>query len=352
MQTIPRVWLAIISVCSLCILACVSHPQIDAEDQGAIALTTREPTDPAAWGTDHVGRPFPDYVTGDECLFCHREIGPTWPENRHQLTVRPAIRHQHSVKSLNLLPGGDRIQNEIELEMGHSRVTRFAKRSKAYGKLDLLTAKYFHASKDDDPNDRGKIVGTGNVHWDAQTFGDRCAGCHATAVDSKTRAFSAISLDCFTCHGSVDLAHTKDSSLVLLSNTNQDARQVISICGQCHLRGGTSKSTGLPYPNTFVAGDNLFRDFNVDLSLAAIAKLPPRERHIFENVRTVVMLGQNELTCISCHNVHDQSTDSHQQLEESSSCTVCHVPNSGNSELNDAFLKSKHVKLHSTVCDY
>ena len=38
--------------------------------------------DPAAWGGDHVGKPLPAYVTGDECLFCHRKIGPAWGKNR------------------------------------------------------------------------------------------------------------------------------------------------------------------------------------------------------------------------------------------------------------------------------
>ena len=45
--------------------------------------------DPAAWGSDHVGKLLPQYMTGDECLFCHRDIGPMWQENRHQLTIRP-----------------------------------------------------------------------------------------------------------------------------------------------------------------------------------------------------------------------------------------------------------------------
>ena len=37
-----------------------------------------EQLDPAAWGSDHVGKPVPEYVTGDECLFCHRDdVGPT-----------------------------------------------------------------------------------------------------------------------------------------------------------------------------------------------------------------------------------------------------------------------------------
>ncbi len=27
---------------------------------------------PAAPGNNHVGQPVPEYLTGDECLFCHR----------------------------------------------------------------------------------------------------------------------------------------------------------------------------------------------------------------------------------------------------------------------------------------
>jgi len=45
--------------------------------------------DAAGWGGNHVGKPIPEYVHGDECLFCHRNtIGVTWQKNAHGLTVR------------------------------------------------------------------------------------------------------------------------------------------------------------------------------------------------------------------------------------------------------------------------
>src|SRR4051794_39428433 len=47
--------------------------------------------DPGAWGADHVGKPLPEFTSGDECLFCHRmDVGPTWSTNRHGQTIRPA----------------------------------------------------------------------------------------------------------------------------------------------------------------------------------------------------------------------------------------------------------------------
>ena len=39
---------------------------------------------------------------------------------------------------------------------------------------------------------------------------------------------------------------------------------------------------------TFVAGDNLFRDFKVDFSDKSIKKLNPIDRHVFESTVAVV----------------------------------------------------------------
>ena len=72
------------------------------------------------------------------------------------------------------------------------------------------------------------------------------------------------------------LNHTNDTSLIWLSKKRRsDAKAITSICAQCHLRGGKSKSTGLPYANNFLAGDNLFQDYAVDFARADDAELEP-----------------------------------------------------------------------------
>src|SRR5689334_7839434 len=38
---------------------------------GSAAQSTGE-LDPSAWGSDHVGKALPEFITSDECLFCHR----------------------------------------------------------------------------------------------------------------------------------------------------------------------------------------------------------------------------------------------------------------------------------------
>lgn len=304
------------------------------------AIPSGKDLDPAAWGSDHVGRPLPQFVTGDECLFCHRDIGPSWAENRHNLTVRPATPDSAALQSLAGAPGFADVADEVDLLLGSERGTRFLQRGNAYGKLEMLNAAFVP-----DASGGGHLVDVAKPQWDADKFADRCGGCHATAVDSKTKAFAAVSLDCVTCHGNVPLGHSNDVSLVHLSVANRAPREVVSICGQCHLRGGMSKTTGLPYPNQFVAGDNLFRDFQVDWDDAAIDRMSPGDRHLFHNARDVALRGQQDVTCLSCHDVHGQSTEKHQLLTRTVICGDCHVDSRAS-----PFVRSSEE--HSAVCGY
>jgi predicted CXXCH cytochrome family protein len=308
---------------------------------------------PAAWGDDHVGNSFPEYVTGDECLFCHRQAGPAWSENRHQLTIRPADDDEPAVRALR--EAGLAGVVGVQYLLGSRRITHFLRRSKEYGRLQRLSSSFLPeqpAAGAKALEVGGRLTDSKLMHWDSTTFGDRCAGCHTTAVTTATRSFVTLSLDCFACHGDVDLQHTKDVSLVLLSSRNRQSREVVSICGQCHLRGGKSRSSGLPYPNTFVAGDNLFRDFQVDFSDKAINALSPLDQHIFLNARDVVVLGKAAVSCLSCHDVHGQSSAKHRRLENADLCSSCHVPAGENSKLRGEVLKVNRLRSHNRVCEF
>ena len=86
------------------------------------------PADPVAWGDDHVGRPIPEYVTGDECLFCHRaNIGPTWGQNVHNLTVRDTDPKSAALSALQSAPGLKKFAAEVRILMGNKRRQRFLK---------------------------------------------------------------------------------------------------------------------------------------------------------------------------------------------------------------------------------
>lgn len=277
--------------------------------------------DPAAWGSDHVGKPLPEYVTGDECLFCHREkVGATWGANRHNLTIRLSEEDSPALAALKESPAKSMV-GEIKFVLGNQQRQRFLKPAKAYGKLDLLSVEWLPPQG----REPGKLLSTDRPRWDANQFADSCAGCHTTAVDPAEKAFSAISLDCYVCHGPIPAEHAKKPELAYLSPKRSDTvGVVISICAQCHVRTGKSKSSGRPYPNNFVAGDNLFRDFQIDFSEQQLDGLSTADRHILENVRAVVVFGNETVTCLSCHDVHGRSSKKHHLVPRSDSCLTCH----------------------------
>ncbi len=295
-----------------------------------------------SWGSDHVGKPVPEYMSGDECLFCHREvIGPTWGEDPHGQTVR---RIKPTAPGLKALAGNAAFKAfapQVEYLLGRGQRQRFLKRGQGYGELALLSAHWVPPQGDT----AAHLTNTDQPHWDAKHFGQACAGCHATGVDTKTKRFAALSLDCFVCHGQVPDAHTEKPELAYFAAMSEaPARETVAICAQCHIRTGTSKSTGLPYPNNFVPGDNLFRDFQVDLSEEAIKRLNPGDAHVLHNVRDVMVLGKTKVTCVSCHLVHDPSTFEHRRVAESTICLHCHPP--------DSKRKTIPYQVHSKRCEY
>lgn len=300
--------------------------------------------DPAAWGSDHVGQPLPEYVTGDECLFCHRnDVGPTWRDNAHQRTMRELDRAAPPYREMSNDSEIAPLLAEATVEIGAGGdVVRFLKPTGRYGQLSLLN----RAWTSSDRPETAATAADGPPAWDDERFGLRCAGCHATAVETEARAFSSPSLDCYTCHGAVDIDHGEDTSRMIFADGRSDpAPVIVSICGQCHVRTGRSRSSGLPYPNTFVAGDNLFRDFAVDLSPSALESVGPADRHVLENVRAVVVEGVEAMTCLTCHDVHGQSTERHEGLRAQSSCFTCHLDGKPLTEV-------VHYVATSELCEY
>lgn len=326
----------------LAALALILRQAIAEEPPHANALTT---------GNSHVGKPLPEYLTGDECLFCHRNtVGSNWNVNEHQKTLRPMAAVPEIESMLRSHPNLQSFADQVRFVLGNERQIRLLRKSEKYGRMDILSA----ILQPNQTDGALVLVNKHPFHWDTKIFGQRCSGCHATAVDSRTQAFSATGIDCYACHGVVDLKHAKDTSLVFLSKKRNDSPSIIaSTCGQCHIRTGKSKASGLPYANNHVVGDNLFADFEVDLSSEALAAIPPRERHILANIRdslhsqkqTEKKAANQSISCLSCHNVHRGSVRKHRKIAPSDYCHICHQP-------VDMELTYNRKKKHHALCGY
>ena len=160
-------------------------------------------------------------------------------------------------------------------------------------------------------------------HWDAARFADSCAGCHATAVDPKEKAFAAVSLDCFTCHGRrAGRARQEAGAGPPVAETEgRGAGRDLDLRAVPRPHRQRRRRPAGPYPTNFVAGDNLFRDFRADFSDEALKALSTADRHVMENVRDVVVFGREAVTCLSCHDVHGRSSKKHHRVPEGDNCS-------------------------------
>jgi hypothetical protein len=309
---------------------------------GLCAQQPKRPLDPAAWGGNHVGKPMPELVHGDECLFCHRnDIGPSWQRNAHGL----AMRQREDAPELAALLEGETalgaVAPEVRFFLGSRHRVRMLKKS-GYGRMALLTTQAVLG-----PGRKlERWIALTNPGWDPTAFPDRCVGCHASGVDSKAKTFSSFGHDCYACHGSVPLDHSNDTSLVWLSKKRRrEAPAVTSLCAQCHVRqGGRSRSTGLAYPNNFVAGDNLFQDYEVDFARADDSALNAGDRHVLQSVRDVALHG-SEVTCLSCHHVHPGTSTKHRLVVKGPVCLQCH-------EAEGPMKAVKRYTVSSPLCQY
>ncbi len=328
-----------VKVISAAAIIAIWAPFVSAQDGSA-------PADPAAWGSDHVGRRIPMYMTGDECLFCHRtDVGVAWQDERHNASMRPVESVSPLVRRLLVSEELRALSGEATFVLGGARQRRLLKPNGKYGQFAMHAVQW---TPPEDAEGDGTLRGA-DGDWDAEVFANRCAGCHATAVETEWNGFSAVSLDCFVCHGDTPPGHQNDPKLALFAKKRVPEPLVeMSTCGQCHLRGGKSTSSGLPYPNQFVPGDNLFRDFEVDLSAEYMASMNPGDRHVYQNVREVLVEGRLEMTCTTCHSVHGRSTRKHRvlkRLERGAYCAICH------DDLTD-YAQLLRYEMHSDVCEY
>jgi predicted CXXCH cytochrome family protein len=312
---------------------------LDRHATGQDQMPPAAPLDPKAWGGNHAGKPVPEFVQGDECLFCHRNtIGVTWQKNAHGAAIRHREDAPELVKLLEGTPLPGDVAKQVEYFLGSRHRVRFLKKD-GFGKFALLNAQLMLGEP-------AKLSDAERPAWDRDKFANRCAGCHTTGVDPATKAFSAFGHDCYACHGDVTLEHTNDTALILLSKKRRnDAKVITSLCAQCHLREGKSSSTGLPYPNNFIAGDNLFQDFAVDWARAEDAKLNAGDRHIWRNVREVAIAGNETITCLSCHQVHGGTGSfKHRRVLRAPLCAECHAA--------DSFKNPKPYTVQSALCEY
>lgn len=312
-------------------------------EQKAAGQQSRQ-IDPAIRGKDHVGKTYPQLSGSDKCLNCHRaDVGRFWIRDWHFLTLRGKYHEDHLAPEIETLDSHSDYKTftgEINYILGGRDAVRFLKRS-SDSRFELLTIG-IKRRKEGHP---AKWFATAKSDWESSKFSEKCEGCHTSGLNSETKLPFEYFVGCESCHGPYNPKHANNAAFIRFSKKSRETAQMIaSTCGSCHLRGGRSRSTDRPWPNNFVAGDNMFKDFVFDFALSDDPYLNPIDKHVQQNIRDIAMRGKVDLTCLSCHALHPSNTEKHQQRQRSAYCMICHE--------SDSYKSLKHYEAHSSVCEY
>ena len=206
----------------------------------------------------------PEFVHGEECLFCHRNtIGSSWQRNAHNLTTRQ-------------MEGGD------EILLGR-RGTRRLKKT-GYNRLAFIDGR------------------------STTDFNRRCASCHTTAVDATDFTYAYLGIDCYACHGAVDLRHSaREATVPLGKRAATDTKAATAICATCHLRGEEQH---------------------------------PADRHVWRSARE----SEGDGGCLACHSIHGNGAQRHRRVLASAICNDCHVPGQPRKEVRPYDARHPHCE--------
>jgi len=138
---------------------------------------------------------------------------------------------------------------------------------------------------------------------------ERCAGCHTTGYDPKSRTFVESSIACEHCHGpGAKHSETLHRDDIVNPATASDALRIY-VCAQCHSRGeGTTDH--LPYPTGFLPGSDLSKVFVFDAPVPDKAtdmfweNGAAKQHHSQFNELRQSKHFENGLACFDCHQVH------------------------------------------------
>jgi hypothetical protein len=161
--------------------------------------------------------------------------------------------------------------------------------------------------------------------WQSLPFETRCAACHVTDFRGDRHSFEEIGVGCEACHGPGGRHVDSEDRADVVAFAELDAAEEATVCARCHLQGGRSASSGLPYAPAYVPGGSLFDDYHFDWAQLDSAPADQAlDAHQKMLIRRAVLDGDGSLRCTSCHELHGLSHDKHRRLPVGDPCFTCH----------------------------
>lgn len=249
-----------------------------------------------------------DFVGSQTCALCHKDKAKLLQTSIHSKMIRPATGAQLVEVHGNLsAPKAPKPTDITHVMGGWYKEESYIK---AVTNVDG-TVSYTVTNFQWDP-----IKGT---YVDNQPLRDwlvKCAGCHTTGYDPKTRAFNEFNIGCEHCHGP-GKDHVEaggEKSLIVIDRSNEG-------CGHCHIRAESAATADFPakafnFPIGYELGKPETLKFVPEALTNAASFFPDgtskrhRQQYLdvhYAGFRTTKHYEKG-VACIDCHDPHTSGT--------------------------------------------
>lgn len=217
-----------------------------------------------------------EYIGASECRSCHRSTAGTHADTRHALTLQEPGRDnliadfsQDDPVRQVLFPGEDEprhfSEDDIAFIVGSGRnVQRYVYR------VDRNEYMVFPAEWNVAEQKWEAYVLT--EEWPSQAYDweENCAYCHTTGFEPERGRWEDDGVQCEACHGPAsihaevaqDAGRNPDETELAALRASIVVSPDPQVCGSCHSQG-LDAETGLPFPASYRAGDELALGFTL-----------------------------------------------------------------------------------------
>jgi predicted CXXCH cytochrome family protein len=276
-----------------------------------------------------------EYIGSQACLGCHVEIYSAWKSSNHARMVIPII--NSTDLPLNIEQASTEIQEELRNAAFMVANSFFIARDPSSQHYKLLNVIYDKTANAYRPSNF-------SLDWSTQ-----CAGCHTTNMNTLDLTWGEAGIGCEACHGpGLDHATNMGDKTKIVAGKDAD------ICGQCHggndvQTGGNLMADGTKWVVGYRPGMQLSSVPGIQLTPVDPSKTPPDSNINVNHLRnynmwkasghgnSLSLIVNNERVTADCYGCHsaegflakqkDESLDiSQKESFNSISCVACHNP--------------------------
>lgn len=273
----------------------------------------------ADWAANYVaprpglGEGAEGYIGSARCATCHEENYFSWQETMHSRMVQNPATTPNAIVGDFSSEDSDRsfAMQDVLYTIGSQWKQLYLSQT-VEGKLFILPAQWNVADKE--------WVAYHPEAGEDNGWLENCGSCHVTGLNTQSWGFKEFSVGCESCHGP-GAAHAKEPKKVKPFAEVDD-----QVCGSCHSRGTSPE--GFHFPASYRPGDKLSEHFTQAIGSDVqwpdgSAKLNNQQYSDWHLDNR--MLDSGDVTCTTCHSVHDAGLAQHQLTKPLNDlCLQCH----------------------------